>query len=42
MSIEQICPLCGTPAAYEIYNKPHCKHFMCSVCTEFYIDTVAE
>lgn len=40
--IEQGCPLCGNPAAYEIFHQPYCKHFTCATCVEFCIDESSE
>jgi hypothetical protein len=38
----QLCPLCDSPATYEISHQPYCKHFTCPVCTEFFIDPSSE
>lgn len=40
--MNQDCPLCDNPASYEISHEPYCKHFTCSVCTEFFIDASSE
>lgn len=42
MSIEQICPLCDTPATYTISHDPYCRHFTCPTCKEFFIDASSE
>ena len=38
----QPCPLCDSPATYEIAHQPYCKHFTCPVCAEFFIDASSE
>lgn len=40
--MNQLCPLCGNPAAYEIFHNPYCKHFTCPTCIEFCIDEKSE
>lgn len=41
-TFNQVCPLCGGQAEYEIFHDPYCKHFACPVCIEFCIDGSSE
>ena len=40
--MNQSCPLCDISATYEISMEPHCKHFTCPNCAEFFIDASSE
>lgn len=40
--LQQACPLCSRPAAYETVHDPYGKRFTCSTCTEFFIDGSTE
>jgi hypothetical protein len=39
---DQLCPLCDSPAIFEVSSGPHCKHFQCPVCASYFIDASSE